>query len=95
MVGGPWLLVLGPRACGSTLGISLGQSFIQIAANGNSEPKLPQRCIAANGGLGETSFFRCFCNPRFVEVVKMPHRMFGNVMVVQIAYVPSLMEAAM
>ena len=38
MVGGPWLLVLGPRACGSTLGISLGQSFIQIAANGNSEP---------------------------------------------------------
>jgi len=95
MVGGTWLVVPHPWASGSTLSIRLERSFIQIAANGSLEPKLPQRCIAANGGLGETSFFRCFCNPRFVEVVKMPHRMFGNAMVVQIAYVPSLMEAAM
>ena len=38
MVGGTWLAVPRPWACGSTLGINLEQSFIQIAANGSSEP---------------------------------------------------------
>ena len=40
MDGGTWLVVPHPWACGSTLGIRLEQSFIQIAANGSSEPKL-------------------------------------------------------
>ena len=40
MDGGTWLVVPHPWACGSTLGIRLEQSFIQIAANGSSEPKV-------------------------------------------------------
>ena len=36
MVGGTWLVVPHPWACGSALGIRLEQSFIQIAANGSS-----------------------------------------------------------
>ena len=38
MFGGTWLVFPRPWACGSTLGISLEQSFIQIAANGSLEP---------------------------------------------------------
>ena len=40
MVGGTWFTVPRPWSCGSTLGISLERSFIQIAANGWLEPKV-------------------------------------------------------
>ena len=49
MVGGTWLVVPHPWASGSTLGISLEQSFIQIAANGSSEPKVPNAAGPRNG----------------------------------------------
>ena len=38
-----------PWACGSTLGIRLEQSFIQIAANGSSEP-IPSDAAARSNG---------------------------------------------
>ena len=51
MVGGTWLVVPRPWSCGSTLGIRLERSFTQIAANGSSEPKIPdaaKRSIVRN-----------------------------------------------
>jgi hypothetical protein len=48
MDGGTWLVVPHPWACGSTLGIRLEQSFIQIAANGSSEPRLPNAAQRSN-----------------------------------------------
>ena len=52
MVGGTWLVVPHPWACSSTLGISLEQSFIQIAANGSSEPLLLDSAHIINVWLG-------------------------------------------
>jgi hypothetical protein len=52
MVGGTWLVVPHPWACGSTLGTSLEQSFIQIAANGSSEPILLDSAHIINVWLG-------------------------------------------
>ena len=52
MVGGTWLAVPHPWSCGSTLGISQEQSFIQIAANGSSEPILLDSALIINVWLG-------------------------------------------
>ena len=52
MVGGTWLAVLRPWSCGSTLGTSLEQSLIQIAANGSSEPILLDSAHIINVWLG-------------------------------------------
>ena len=48
MVGGTWFVVPHPWACSSTLGMRLEQSFIQIVANGSSEPILLIFRFAAN-----------------------------------------------
>ena len=53
MDGGTWLVVPHPWACGSTLGIRLEQSFIQIAANGSSEPISPSFNDAVNASVGK------------------------------------------
>ena len=50
MVGGTWLAVPRLWSCGSTLGISLEQSFIQIATNGSLEPTSTNAAAAQNGG---------------------------------------------
>ena len=52
MDGGTWLVVPHPWACGSTLGTSLEQSFIQIAANGSSEPTSTNAAHIINVWLG-------------------------------------------
>ena len=49
MVGGTWLVVPHPWACGSPLGMRLEQSFIQIVANGSSEPTLANAARSTNG----------------------------------------------
>ena len=48
MDGGTQLVVPHPWGCSSTLGMRLEQSFIQIVANGSSEPILLILCFAAN-----------------------------------------------
>ena len=48
MFSGTWLVVPHLWSYGSTLGIRLERSFIQIAANGSSEPILLIFCFAAN-----------------------------------------------
>ena len=52
MVGGTWLAVPRPWCCGSTLGISLERSFIQIAANGSSESSVTDAAIRMNVQIG-------------------------------------------
>ena len=48
MFGGTWLVVPCLQSCASTLGIRLEPPFIQIVANGSSEPILPIFCFTPN-----------------------------------------------
>ena len=52
MDGGTWLVVPHPWACGSTLGIRLEQSFIQIAAKGFFEPQVTIAVACSNVKFG-------------------------------------------
>ena len=52
MVGGTWLAVPRLWSCGSTLGIRLKRSFIQIAVNGSSESSVTNAVIRMNVQIG-------------------------------------------